>query len=71
MLYYCAVKGQEMGFGELHKHLAKYVRSPAKRYWYVTPHNTYIYGTTYRKWYAKHNQEHTTDESTHWTPQSK
>lgn len=33
MLYYCAVKGQEMGFGELHNHLAKYVRCPAKRYW--------------------------------------
>lgn len=33
MLYYCAVKGQEMGFVELHAHLVKYVRSPAKRYW--------------------------------------
>ncbi|CAM9114326.1 unnamed protein product, partial [Hapterophycus canaliculatus] len=34
MLYYCAVKGRDMGFGELHKHLVKYVRCPAKRYWY-------------------------------------
>ncbi|CAM9249860.1 unnamed protein product, partial [Ectocarpus sp. 12 AP-2014] len=34
MLYYCAVKGEGMGFGELHKHLIKYVRCPAKRYWY-------------------------------------
>ncbi|CAM9258070.1 unnamed protein product [Ascophyllum nodosum] len=34
MLYYCAVKGQDMGFGELHRHLVKYVRSPTKRYWY-------------------------------------
>ncbi|CAM9238819.1 unnamed protein product [Laminaria digitata] len=33
ILYYCAVKGQEMGIGELHKHLIKYVRCPAKRYW--------------------------------------
>ena len=35
MLYYCAVKGQDMGFGELHRHLVKYVRSPTKRYWWV------------------------------------
>lgn len=35
MLYYCAVKGQEMGFGNLHRHLIKYVRCPAKRYWCV------------------------------------
>lgn len=35
MLYYCAVKGEDMGFGELHKHLIKYVRCPAKRYWCV------------------------------------
>jgi len=35
LLYYCAVKGKDMGFGELHKHLIKYVRCPAKRYWYV------------------------------------
>eukprot|EP00903_Cladosiphon_okamuranus_P010335 g9778.t1 len=34
MLYYCAVKGEQMGFGELHKHLIKYVQCPAKRYWY-------------------------------------
>ncbi|CAM9673773.1 unnamed protein product [Pylaiella littoralis] len=33
MLYYCAVKGNDMKFGELHKHLIKYVRCPAKRYW--------------------------------------
>ena len=35
MLYYCAVKGEDMGFGELHKHLIKYVQCPAKRYWCV------------------------------------
>ena len=35
MLYYCAVKGKDMGFGELHKHLTKYVRCPVKRYWCV------------------------------------
>ncbi|CAM9521427.1 unnamed protein product, partial [Discosporangium mesarthrocarpum] len=34
LLYYCAVRGQEMGFAELHKHLAKYVKSPSVRYWH-------------------------------------
>ncbi|CAM9287700.1 unnamed protein product, partial [Choristocarpus tenellus] len=33
LLYYCAVKGQEMGFRELHEHLFKYLQSASKRYW--------------------------------------
>lgn len=35
MLYYCAVTGEEMDFGQLHKHLTRYVRCPSKRYWCV------------------------------------
>lgn len=42
MLYYCAVKGEDMGFGELHKHLIKYVRCPAKRYWCVRVDGVWI-----------------------------